>query len=195
VITEDPIFGLKVQNLAIETIRREFADYLELLAEDGFVQGLRMVKNPVVLPLFTWRWLPRGAMTLILQRSILGVESCVSAAVSYQLGAMGLLTPEKAAELNYPVKLPGKGNGMANAFYNKLPAQIDLGFSLETMDANLWAVVSRLYREVRNPLFHGCELSETNPTGVLEALKVLKRLYGWMDSWWGCFQKQQPAKL
>lgn len=44
----------------------------------------------------------------MLQRSILGVESCVSAAVEYRLTANGLFTQEMAIKLNDPVKLPGK---------------------------------------------------------------------------------------
>jgi hypothetical protein len=190
-ITANPIFGLKVKNLAIDNIREEFESYLTALSDEGFLRRLGLMNEPVDLPLFTWRGLPMGALTLMLQRSILGVESCVSAAVEYRLARKGLLTPEKSAALNDPVRLPGKGRGMAEMFYNKLPAQVDPSLQLELTNPELWTMVKRFYKEVRNPLFHGYQLAELNTGGVLEALQMLQRIYEWMDPWWGAF----PSKI
>jgi hypothetical protein len=125
----------------------------------------------------------------MLQRSILSVESCVSAAVQYQLIAKGLFTPEMAAALNDPVGLPGKGRGMAETFYNKLPAQVDEKLRLEIMEPELWDAVKRFYKEVRNPLFHGYQLAGVNVAGTLEALTMIQRIYVWMDSWWGAWKE------
>jgi hypothetical protein len=186
VITDDPIFGLKVQNLSIINIRKEFGAYLAALSDDIFVSGISMIR-PVEFPLFTWRGLPMGALTVVLQRSVLGVESCVSAAVEYQLTARRMLTDETAALLNDAGNLPGKRRGMADAFYNKLPALVDPSLRLEIMEPELWASVKQFYREVRNPLFHGYELSTINAAGAREALEMLARVYMWMDSWWGAF--------
>ena len=178
-ITDDPLFGLKVQNLAIINARQEFQQYLEALSDEEFVRRLGHMRFPHYLPLITW-------LTLMLQRSILGVESCVSAAVEYRLAASGLLTPEMAIKLNDPVKLPGKP-GMAETFYNRLPAQVDSALQLEVMEPELWVTVKRFYKEVRNPLFHGYELAGINAAGGLEALQMLARVYNWMDQWWGAF--------
>jgi hypothetical protein len=181
VITDDPIFGLKVQKLPIIQIREEFGAYLAALSDDGFVTGLNMIRNPVELPLFTWRGLPMGALTVILQRSVLGVESCVSAAVEYQLTARTMLTEEAAAYLNDAGNLPGKRKGMADAFYNKLPALVDPSLRLEIIEPELWTSVKRFYKEVRNPLFHGYQLATINAAGAREALEMLARVYVWMD--------------
>jgi hypothetical protein len=186
VITDNPVFGLKVKNLAIINARQEFQQYLEALSDDEFVRRLGNMRFPHYLPLITWRGLPMGLLTMMLQRSILGVESCVSAAVEYRLTAEGLLTDELALKLNDPVKLPGKP-GMAETFYNKLPAQIDPALQLEMMEPELWATVKRFYKEVRNPLFHGYELADINAAGGLEALRMLASVYNWMDKWWGAF--------
>jgi len=132
--------------------------------------------------------LPMGALTVILQRSVLGVESCVSAAVEYQLTARQMLTKEVAARLNDAGNLPGKRRGMADALYNKLPALADQGLRLEVLEPDLWASVKQFYKEVRNPLFHGYELSTINAAGAREALEMLARMYVWMDSWWGAFR-------
>lgn len=187
VITEKPIFGLRVKNLAIINIRQEFDTYLAMLSDEKFVRRIGNLGTPVDLPLITWRGLPMGLLTFVLQRSILGVESCVSAAVSYRLGARGLLTDEMTATLDDPVKLPGSGGGMANAFYNKLPAQVDPALRLEVMNPDLWVLVKRFYKEVRNPIFHGYELEGMNTAGTLAALKMLDAIYDWMDPWWGAF--------
>lgn len=185
-ITQEPLFGLTVQNLAIINTRQEFAEYLAALSDEEFVRRLGNMRFPHHLPLLTWRGLPMGLLTLMLQRSILGVESCISAAVEYRLTAMGLFTPAMATALNEPFKLRGKG-GAAESFYNKLPGQIDPALQLQSMEPELWALVKRFYKEVRNPLFHGYQLASINAAGVLEAMQMLARIYGWMDGWWGAF--------
>lgn len=184
-ITENPIFGLTVQNLPIVNIRQEFGTYLAALSDDTFVCGLNVVTNPVTLPLFTWRGLPKGALTIMLQRSILGVESCVSAAVVDRLTVKKRLTAEMAAAVNDVGSLPGRRKGMADAFYNKLPALVDSDLRLEIAEPELWPVVQRFYKEVRNPLFHGYQLATINSSGALKALQMLGEVYNWIDGWWG----------
>lgn len=88
-ITENPIFGLKVSNLPIVNVRNEFGAYLALLSDEAFLMKLQNVRNPIEMPLLIWRDLPKNLLTFMLQRAILGVESCVSAAVEYRLEAPG----------------------------------------------------------------------------------------------------------
>ena len=187
-IIDNPIFGLKVVNLPILNIRGEFADYLALLSDERFLRQFHPLGQPIELPNCTFRGcLPRNVLTYMLQRSILGIESCVSAAVTNRLSAGGRLNGEMVARLNEPQKLPGVGSGMAEAFYNKLPAQVDPSLAMSNMYPDLWAEVRRFYKEVRNPLFHGYQLEHGNVDGVLEAHKMLAKVYDWMDEWWDAF--------
>lgn len=91
-----------------------------------------------------------------------------------------------AAKLNDPMKLPG-APGVAEAFYNKMPAQIDSALQLKLKAPDLWVSVKQFYKEVRNPLFHGYQLQMPQASAVLAAMKMLESVYAWMDSWWGAF--------
>jgi hypothetical protein len=185
-VTEDPIFGLKVSNLPPVNVRSEFESYLALLADDAFLLKLRYVREPIELPLFTWRDLPKNLLTFMLQRSILGVESCVGAAVEYRLALVGRFDDEIAVKLNDPFKLPGL-RGTAETFYNNMPALINPKLQLRVKQPDLWIVVSQFYKEVRNNLFHGYQLQQPHPANVLAAMKMLESVYVWMDLWWGAF--------
>jgi hypothetical protein len=77
--------------------------------------------------------------------------------VEYQLTARGLFDAEAAALLNDPAKIPGP-RGMAEMFYNNMPAKIDEAVQLKLAEPELWSLVKRFYKEVRNPLFHGYQL-------------------------------------
>jgi hypothetical protein len=158
-----------------------------LLSDETFLQQLTNVREPVSLPLLIWRDLPVKVLTYMLQRSILGVESCVGAAVEYQIIARGLMTQQKAAQLNDLFKLPGKRRGTVETLYNKLPALVDPAVQLEIIQPDLWALTERFYKEVRNPLFHGYELNGPTAASVLDAMRLLERIYTWMDKWWGGF--------
>ena len=104
--TENPIFGLKVKNLAIINIRQESDTYLAMLSDEKFVRRIGNLGTPIDLPLITWRGLPMGLLTFMLQRSILGVESCVSAAVYYRLGARGFAARLERADHRLPRVAP-----------------------------------------------------------------------------------------
>ena len=186
-ITGNPIFDLNVANLPIVNVRGEFDCYLEKLSDAAFVEGLRYVRNPVELPTITWKDLPKNLLTFMLQRSILGVEACAAAAVEYRLAALGRFDAAMARKLNDPVKLPGPRGGMADVFYNKMPAVIDPALQLRLCSPQLWETVKRFYKEVRNPLFHGYQLHMANPANVRDALLMFKEVYAWMDTWWGAF--------
>jgi hypothetical protein len=179
---EKPIFDLKVSNLPIVNVRGEFATYTSLLADSDFVKKLYIMNQPIELPLLIWRDLPKNLLTFMLQRSILGIESCMVAAVEYELQIRGKLDAAMAEALDDLFGIPGS-RGTAEAFYNKLPGLVDPRFQLLIMDVVLWQEVRSFYKEVRNNLFHGYQLQGTPVQGVKAAMEMLGKVYAWLDSW------------
>lgn len=183
---DNPIFDLNTVNLPIWNIRAEFDGHLAMLTDEGFLRQLHPLGQEVRLPNCTFHahCLPRNVLTYILQRSILSVESCVSAAVTNRLAAIGKLDDAMVAKLDGPFNLPPKGGGTAHVFYNKLPSQVGSELALQAMYPELWETVKQFYRDVRNRLFHGYQLESGSVNGVLEAHRMLVKVYAWMDEWW-----------
>jgi hypothetical protein len=187
---DQPAFGLQFSNLPIVNARTEFDHHLKLLRNSEFRESLHAILNPVVLPEITWRGLPYGALTFMLQRAILSLEACVGAAVDGELRKRKVPTAEEEEWLRDPNKIPGQ-RGMAQMFYNNLPGLVDPAFQLQVVDPALWRNVYRFYREVRNPLFHGDQLSIGPSEPVLEIFEMLNTVYSWMDLWWTRFPYKQ----
>jgi hypothetical protein len=180
-------FGVEFSNLPIINVREEFAQYLKLLHDPQFCAGLLKVRQPVELPTLTWRGLPKDALTYMLQRAILGVEACISAAVDYELHLRQMITPKISGYMEDPNTAPGP-RGTAQMYYNNLPAIVDPSYALKTKHPALWERVRRFYHEVRNPLFHGYQLHNPRVDSVIPLFEMLSDLYVWMDSWWRAFR-------
>ena len=182
----NPIFDLNTVNLPIWNIRGEFDGHLALLTDESFLKQLHPLGQEVSLPNCTFHahCLPRNVLTYMMQRSILSVEACVSAAVTNRIAAMGKLDDSMIAKLDDPFNIPPKGGGTAHTFYNKLPSEVDPALALQAMCPELWAQVREFYRHVRNRLFHGYQLESGSVQGVLEAHRMLAKVYAWMDEWW-----------
>ena len=144
------------------------------------------MSEPVELPGLTWRGLPHDALTYMLQRAILSVEACVAVAAYEEVHTRDLDTPERLAYIEDPNSAPGK-RGMAESFYNNLPALVDPGFALQSVDEALWERTKAFYKEVRNPLFHGYQISHPSLDAVIPLFGLLEAVYEWMDSWWQAF--------
>ena len=85
--------GLPLSNIPIINLLREFQLWDKWIRSEQrqFASGHR---EPIRTPLLIWGGMPEDLLTLILQRTILGLESYVSAAVWMKLGELGRLTPE-----------------------------------------------------------------------------------------------------
>jgi hypothetical protein len=179
-------FGVTFANLPIVNIRQEFEQHLALLQDSQFRGSLLRMQGPIELPNLIWRGLPHDALTYLLQRAILGVESCVGAAVDYEIHTRQMMTPVISSYLSDPNSAPGP-RGMAETLYNNLPSLVDPGHALKCVDESLWAGTKLFYKEVRNPLFHGYQLYHPSADDVLPLFELLADVYVWMDSWWQVF--------
>ena len=178
---------IETSNIPILNLRREFEDYLRLLRLEGFKERVFNCRNqPVEIPNLTWHGLPNDLLTLMLQRSILGIESYLCAAVEYELSRRGLLTEELKDQLSNPFSLSKKA---VVALYEKMPELVDPSFMLSSHSKEFYGAVERFYKTVRNPIFHGSQvaLPGENFNRVASAFNLLASMYDWIDSWYGAF--------
>lgn len=47
----------------------------------------------------------------------------------------------------------------------------------------LWSRTKLFYEKIRNPVFHGSEISAWTVDGVIKAYRHLGEVYNWIDSW------------
>lgn len=129
-----------------------------------------------------WGGMPADFLTLIVQRAILGIEAYLPGAVYVQAGLRGKLTKELAQKLQNPFRFK-HGAGTVKSFYDLLPSALDRKISLRVSHPGLRKRTARFYAEIRNPLFHGKQISSINPVPVRKAFDLLARLYEWIDEW------------
>ncbi len=60
---------------------------------------------------------------------------------------------------------------------------MDPELSLRHLDQDLYELNARFYGEVRNPIFHGQQLTRVTILGMRAALLHIARLYEWIDCW------------
>jgi hypothetical protein len=179
---ERKLFGLAIENIPIVNIQEEFASHNALLADDEFRKKLLNMRNPVETPYLIWKGLPKNLLTYFLQRAVLGVEACVSAATAWEATARGLFTDELAQKMEEPSRLRG-AKGTADAYYNRLPGLLDQAYALKHCDPCLWATTKQFYRQIRNPLFHGHQLRSPEAEQVSEAFGMLDSVQEWIETW------------
>ena len=123
----------------------------------------------------------------MLQRAILGIESYIAGAVFIEAGRRGLFVAAGGSKLVAKIRNPFLlgGRKTADNFYHLLPSEIDPQYSLKNRDHKLWEQVFLFYKETRNPLFHGKQISTTNPKAIVPQFEMIKSMYGWIESWFG----------
>lgn len=178
---------LAVSNVPLINIRTEFEQYLRLFTNTGFKQavfGCRL--RPVRIPSLTWNGLPNQLLTLMVQRTLVGLECYVAAAVEYELSKRGPLTPEGVSSLNNPLSLDRRA---VVALYDKLPELLDASLKLSVRNAALFGGMKAFYKAVRNPIFQGGEIgvSGDDYDHIAAAFGLIADVYDWIDSWYTAF--------
>ena len=185
-MTEPQIpFGFTLSNIPIINLRKEFEAHSRLLGTEQFRTQLYNFSTPVELPQLKWTGLPDDLLTMMLQRAILGVESYLGAAVEYELTKRQRFTDENKEKMNNPFSLGGKGT--AENFYDKLPGLVDDSFLLSKSQPQLYQEVKEFYKKIRNPLFHGYQLSQATLSQMTNAFGLIHSIYKWIDHWYSAF--------
>jgi hypothetical protein len=177
----DSWFGLRFVNVPLINLRWEFRDHYHLVHEPSFESYFSGPIRPIDSPYLRWLGMPDDFLTLILQRAILGIEAYLSGAVYVECGYRGILTNELGAKIHNPFRLGGRKT--IDKLYDKLPGLVDPTASLMVSNEGLWKRNAEFYSNVRNPLFHGKQISNSHVPGVREAFDHLAQLYEWIDTW------------
>jgi hypothetical protein len=173
-------FGVTLSNIPHINLRNEFARYYNALKEDEFIAQFEGTIKPIKTPYMIWFGMPDDLITFILQRAILGVESYLSGAVYIELLGRGFLKINLHL-LRNPFGLGGKGT--VENFYHRLPSLIDKTYSLKLYNNELFQKTVIFYKEVRNPIFHGNNLSNRDIKGLRRLFDYLFEIYAWIDNW------------
>lgn len=175
------MISLRASRLPLINQRQEYEHYRRILRDPDFRAQFSSPENhEFKCGKFLWGGFNEGA-TVLLQRIALGLEARIPVAVTLELSCRGKLTEEFTARLKDPFTL--KGNGTADCYYNRAPALIESRFALRQSDPELWHLVSTFYRDIRNPIFHGCYITNLSPEKFDFVFSVFDRVYAWCDSW------------
>jgi hypothetical protein len=136
----------------------------------------------VSTPLLDWHGHASDLLSLIVQRSILGLESYVIGSVWLEASRRGGLNSDLNRKIRNPFSI-NRGVGAAESYYHSLPSLLSPELSLRRHDAKLWGEVKAFYREVRNPLFHGQRLETTEPKDVLPCMTIVQSTFQWIATW------------
>ena len=129
---------LQLTNIPSINLLHEFLLWNKEIRSQKFRQQFAVGHaQPIRTPLMIWAGDPSDLLTLILQRTILGLESYIWVAVWMKIGRSVGLTPDLNAKVKNPfsIKLAGKQRGAAHRYYNVLPALIDPEYALEKKKA------------------------------------------------------------
>ena len=173
----------KLSNIPLWNLLEEFFLLRSTLASEEFRTQLRDAgAKPIRTPLFEWFGLADDLLTLIVQRSILGVESYVSGAVWMEIGRYNTRTRELSEMIGNPFKI-ARGAGTAMSYYHHLPSLLSEELSLRKKEPALWQRVETFYRDVRNPLFHGMQFDRADPDEITDCLSFIQEIYDWIRTW------------
>lgn len=175
-------FNFQFSNIPTINLRIEFNKTYGFLHSEEAVEALRGPIKVVRTPMLIWGGMPDDLMTLLLQRAILGVEAYLPAALMETAAHAGKVSKELFDKLHNPFAL-GSKSVVAN-IYHRMPTELDPTLSLKHYDQSLYERTAVFYREVRNPLFHGQQLSHTSIESVRSTFHHLALLYAWLDKWY-----------
>lgn len=177
----EALFGLKFSNIPALNLRMEFNRTYAYLFSDAAEAAMKPPIRAAKAPMFVWLGMPDDLMTLMLQRAILGVESYLPLALKFASAQLGVVSPELFAKLDDPFSFGAKS--AASNIYNRMPSAVHPDLSLRHLDQELFEKTIRFYKVVRNPLFHGQQLYDTDIEAIRRAFDHLAKIYEWIDYW------------
>jgi len=173
-------FNMTLQNIPFINLRNEFARYYHSIKNKSLISQFNKFEKPINTPYMIWKGMDDDLVSIICQRVILGIESYLPGAVYFELILRGA-PKEKIILTRNPFDLGGRGT--VDNYYHKLPALIDEKHSLKLFNKELYEKVKIFYREIRNPLFHGYNISGNLASGIQSIFDFLAKIYAWIDSW------------
>ena len=180
--SEQLVFGLTVQNIPTINLRQQYVHDRKLAFDDNLTELLHAWRfDQMGRPATRSFPDPDGYFTMLLRSTTVGLECLLKAAAIEELAFTNRLTKPLFHSIRHPSKL---SNSMADACYNKIPGLVDAGAALEQRHNDLWQLVRRFYREVRNPLSHGDQLYNVKAESLRAVFGMFDQIYSWIDSWY-----------
>lgn len=177
----DNDFGINFSNIPIVNLRIEFNNAYAFVFGEQAERALRPPIQAVEAPMLTWFGMPEDLFTLMLQRAILGIEAYLPAALKDVSAKLGHVSSERWAQIDDPFGLGGRS--AVNNIYHRMPSLVRPELSLKHTAPALYERTLLFYKHVRNPLFHGEQLSDAKIDGIRNAFDHVARLYEWIDGW------------
>jgi hypothetical protein len=178
---ESPTFGVHLSNVPIINLRGEFKAHYRLARDRKLIPtpGTRIAFQT---PYLLWKAMPDSGATLVLVRTLLSVEAYVSFAAEFAGAEYGLLSSDFKRACRNPFELGRRGT--ANSYYNLLPALIDAKLAMRAAAPVTWVATKAFYKEIRNPLFHGHQLSDVTADRYATLFEQVANIYRWVDAWY-----------
>ncbi|MDP3732761.1 MAG: hypothetical protein Q8R31_07070 [Candidatus Omnitrophota bacterium] len=177
-ITKDKIRfkGIAFGNIPLFNLIGEVAFYYNAFSDKSFVGQIFQERytEPIKYKWLFWTKMPGELVAYILQRMFLCFESFLYCACFYYAG-----TQHKMDLLHKRFTL---GKGAVNSIYKRLPEELNIK-SLYAYNAKLYDDVGKLYKEIRNPLFHGYTISGYTKEGLREIFELFSLMYKWVSEW------------
>lgn len=171
-------FGLKFENVPIANLRIDFEKALTYANDLMMAEETELIsKQP---HWYSNRFEIESELNWLMRMSIINIECYVQYAVWETVHRRKIWTPEIGAKLRSPFSL---GRGTCKVYYHALPGLISPSTSLMRANQKLWQSTVCLYDEVRNPLFHGKQAIDIEPSGFSTVMRHLAEMYQWMDTW------------
>ena len=170
-------FDVDLANIPLINLRLEYNSYFKLLQNDDFCKQFQGKVKPIETPYLIWLGMKNDFLTLIMQRAILGIESYLAGAVFVETGL-----PEMLGKDSIDKTRVKRGKIVVN-YYHDLPSLVSDDASLKNFDNKLWERNMHFYSEIRNPIFHGMQLSSIKANNFFELYSHVKDLYAWIDTW------------
>lgn len=173
------IFGFTVQNIPTMNLRAQYAHDRGMVFADGLPESLhawRFGQHEVTVR----HACPDSYFTILLRSTIVGIECTLESSALEELLFSNRLTEELRRTICNPRSLARR---LADAYYNRIPQFVNANAPLKSYNGKLWNTVQQFYSEIRNPIFHGYQLSDVKAESLRSAFRMFDDIFKWVDSW------------
>lgn len=178
------MFNLHFQNIPLINLRNQFDFDRKAISSSDFQKTLLNTSRYDNLACAVAFPEPNAFLSFLIRQTISSFESYLPGAVYLESGRRGVLTQDTGKLIQNPFKLGGKNT--VEKYFHLLPCLVDNDYSLKTSGKQLFGKTEELYKNIRNPIFHGKEISKVNETtiiGMVSFFDHISLLYDWIDEW------------
>lgn len=177
---EPLLFGLKISNIPTMNLRGRYAYDRRMMFDGGLndegLQAWRFAQREVAVTYAD----PESYFTTLLRTTIVGIECTVESSALEELLFSNRLTEQLRHSVRNPMSL---ARSLPDAYYNRIPQLVKATAPLKSYNGKLWNTVQQFYREIRNPIFHGYQLSHVEAEPLRNTFEMFDDIFEWVDSW------------